>query len=140
MKPQQIIFQADQDDVGDIPGDHLGAAGLDSSIFAFLKRNWTWNTRQGIKPAPPPSKPTTSSAANSAKSNKKIVVTMEPNIKRSQKGQKRKSTEQEGPSKHPSHIVAKKSFPARPGDEADEETPRRISKRGKTYSRVMQVS
>ncbi|XP_046395465.1 general transcription factor 3C polypeptide 1 isoform X2 [Ischnura elegans] len=28
-------------DVGYIPGDHRGAAGLDSAIFSHLKRNWT---------------------------------------------------------------------------------------------------
>ena len=32
-----------QDD-GHIPGDGLGAAGLDSSIFAHLKRNWSTNS------------------------------------------------------------------------------------------------
>ena len=35
-----------------------GAAGLDSSIFAHLKRNWTWNNsanyRKGDKIANPP--------------------------------------------------------------------------------------
>ena len=35
-----------------------GAAGLDSSIFAHLKRNWTWNNsanyRKGDKLASPP--------------------------------------------------------------------------------------
>lgn len=29
-------------DNGDVPGDHLGAAGLDSALFAHLKRNWNW--------------------------------------------------------------------------------------------------
>ncbi|XP_071452736.1 general transcription factor 3C polypeptide 1 isoform X2 [Hetaerina americana] len=28
-------------DIGYIPGDHKGAAGLDSAIFSHLKRNWT---------------------------------------------------------------------------------------------------
>ena len=62
-------------DDGSIPGDGLGqshyhhyhyhyyhlplgAAGLDSSIFAHLKRNWTWNNsanyRKGDKLASPP--------------------------------------------------------------------------------------
>ena len=35
--------EAPNHDDGTIPGDGLGAAGLDSSIFAHLKRNWTWN-------------------------------------------------------------------------------------------------
>merc|ERR1740128_565732 len=41
--------EAPQLDKGDIPGDGLGAGGLDSSIFAHLKRNWIWNsgTRRG---------------------------------------------------------------------------------------------
>lgn len=29
-------------DGGDVPGDHCGAAGLDSALFAHLKRNWNW--------------------------------------------------------------------------------------------------
>ena len=45
-------------DDGSIPGDGLGAAGLDSSIFAHLKRNWTWNNsanyRKGDKLSNPP--------------------------------------------------------------------------------------
>ena len=44
-----VAFQAERDDVGEIPGDHLGAAGLDSSINSYLKRNWTWNARTRIK-------------------------------------------------------------------------------------------
>lgn len=30
-------------DDGHIPGDRRGAAGLDSALFAHLKRNWNWN-------------------------------------------------------------------------------------------------
>lgn len=37
-------------DVGSMPGDRKGAAGIDSACFAHLKRNWNWgfgnNTRQ----------------------------------------------------------------------------------------------
>lgn len=29
-------------DNGLVPGDHRGAAGLDSAFFAHLKRNWSW--------------------------------------------------------------------------------------------------
>ncbi|GLH04289.1 Uncharacterized protein GBIM_10026 [Gryllus bimaculatus] len=29
-------------DTGEVPGDRRGAAGLDSAIFAHLKRNWNW--------------------------------------------------------------------------------------------------
>lgn len=29
-------------DSGGVPGDHCGAAGLDSALFAHLKRNWNW--------------------------------------------------------------------------------------------------
>lgn len=31
-------------DEGQIPGDGLGAAGLDSSFYAHLKRNWIWTS------------------------------------------------------------------------------------------------
>lgn len=31
-------------DKGVIPGDGLGAAGLDSSFYAHLKRNWIWTS------------------------------------------------------------------------------------------------
>lgn len=31
-------------DEGLIPGDGLGAAGLDSSFYAHLKRNWIWTS------------------------------------------------------------------------------------------------
>eukprot|EP00094_Tigriopus_californicus_P009796 TCALIF_09445-PA protein Name:"Similar to Gtf3c1 General transcription factor 3C polypeptide 1 (Rattus norvegicus)" AED:0.03 eAED:0.04 QI:37/0.71/0.62/1/0.85/0.87/8/0/1945 len=33
-----------------IPGDHLGAGGLDSSMFAHLKRNWSWTTSNNARP------------------------------------------------------------------------------------------
>ena len=73
-------------DQGNIPGDHLGPAGLDSSIFAYLKRNWTWNSRQSV----PTAKPAPQSYEKKTRAGKKVLVTMEPNLKRSQKGQKRK--------------------------------------------------
>lgn len=31
-------------DEGIVPGDGLGAAGLDSSFYAHLKRNWVWTS------------------------------------------------------------------------------------------------
>lgn len=31
-------------DDGTIPGDGLGAAGLDSSFYGHLKRNWIWTS------------------------------------------------------------------------------------------------
>ena len=51
-------------DEGIIPGDGLGAAGLDSSFYAHLKRNWIWTSyimdkakKVGVHPGtiPPPS-------------------------------------------------------------------------------------
>jgi len=36
--------QAAAKDTGVVPGDGVGAAGLDSSMFAHLKRNWSWNS------------------------------------------------------------------------------------------------
>lgn len=51
-------------DEGIIPGDGLGAAGLDSSFYAHLKRNWIWTSyimdkakKVGVRPrtvTPPP--------------------------------------------------------------------------------------
>nr|XP_050861343.1 general transcription factor 3C polypeptide 1 [Vespula vulgaris] len=35
--------EAIQLDTGKVPGDHKGAAGIDSAFFAHLKRNWNWN-------------------------------------------------------------------------------------------------
>jgi len=43
LEPRQVDEAPLQDD-GHIPGDGLGAAGLDSSIFAHLKRNWSTNS------------------------------------------------------------------------------------------------
>lgn len=33
---------AAEKDVGYLPGDHLGAAGLDSALFSYIKSNWMW--------------------------------------------------------------------------------------------------
>nr|XP_008195802.1 PREDICTED: uncharacterized protein LOC100142360 isoform X1 [Tribolium castaneum] len=33
------------DDTGALPGDRRGAAGVDSSLWTFVKRNWVWSTR-----------------------------------------------------------------------------------------------
>ena len=51
-------------DEGLIPGDGLGAAGLDSSFYAHLKRNWIWTSyiinkaKRVGRPSPnPPSRP-----------------------------------------------------------------------------------
>ncbi len=41
--------EAEAADDGALPGDGLGAAGFDSSLFAHLKRNWSWNGKQGQK-------------------------------------------------------------------------------------------
>ncbi|KAL1132316.1 hypothetical protein AAG570_010272 [Ranatra chinensis] len=37
-------------DVGYIPGDGLGAVGLDSDMFVHLKRNWYWNNDVKCEP------------------------------------------------------------------------------------------
>ncbi|KAL3287444.1 hypothetical protein HHI36_001915 [Cryptolaemus montrouzieri] len=37
--------QAQDDDTGEIPGDKQGAAGLDSSMWVHLKRNWLWSSK-----------------------------------------------------------------------------------------------
>ena len=92
--------EAKQADIGVIPGDHLGPAGLDSSAFAYLKRNWTWNSK--FQPIPSSSTPILDSSTGSKSihsnriSSKKlnddeiVKVSIVPNVKRSQKGQKRK--------------------------------------------------
>ncbi|XP_074040495.1 general transcription factor 3C polypeptide 1 isoform X2 [Leptinotarsa decemlineata] len=38
--------EAKRDDNGDIPGDKRGAAGLDSSLYSHLVRNWFWASRK----------------------------------------------------------------------------------------------
>lgn len=32
------------EDEGSVPGDGLGAGGLDSSFYSHLKRNWIWTS------------------------------------------------------------------------------------------------
>lgn len=39
----QSIESARENDNGTIPGDHMGAGGLDSSLYAHLQRNWSFN-------------------------------------------------------------------------------------------------
>lgn len=43
--------QADERDLGELPGDQRGAAGLDSYFFAHLERNWAFNPTK-LKPKP----------------------------------------------------------------------------------------
>ena len=102
--------EAKEADTGAIPGDHLGPAGLDSSSFAYLKRNWTWNSK--FQPLPSSSNALADSSVTSKfaqqstnpgskiLNRKSVKVTIEPNVKRSQRGQKRKrslsSSGQEG--------------------------------------------
>lgn len=38
----RVATEAEEHDTGEIPGDRKGAAGLDSSLFAHLKRSWNW--------------------------------------------------------------------------------------------------
>merc|ERR1719183_2675440 len=89
--------EASAADDGSVPGDGLGAAGLDSSIFAHLKRNWTWNNsanyRKGDKLAGPPfllseCSPTVTVATEQGRV--PVTITKQPNVKRTTKGQKRK--------------------------------------------------
>jgi hypothetical protein len=86
-------------DDGSVPGDGLGAAGLDSSVFAHLKRNWTWNTiagsRRGDKLAPPFQPPEPDGRrevelrVGPGASVHRVTVTRQPNVRRTTKGQKR---------------------------------------------------
>ena len=97
--------EAPYHDDGSVPGDGLGAAGLDSSIFAHLKRNWTWNNsanyRKGDKLASPPflmSEMTETErrvSVNTAQGKTLVSVTKQPNVKKTTKGQKRKRTNSE---------------------------------------------
>lgn len=43
--------QAKERDRGELPGDHRGAAGLDSYFFAHLERNWAFNPMK-LRPTP----------------------------------------------------------------------------------------
>ena len=125
--------EAKEADTGMIPGDHLGPAGLDSSSFAYLKRNWTWNSKFQAFPsssnALADSTGTSkfallSSNAGSKIQNKKSVkITIEPNVKRSQRGQKRKrslsSSGQEGMKKKVSFRDEPNAFSIQEGTAAE---------------------
>jgi len=95
--------EAEIQDDGTIPGDGLGAAGLDSSIFAHLKRNWTWNSsamhRKGDKLAAPPfimsEISNKSVTVKTSHGRTKVTVSKQPNVKRTTKGQKRKRANSE---------------------------------------------
>ncbi|XP_058798386.1 general transcription factor 3C polypeptide 1 [Phymastichus coffea] len=60
-KPEMIeatrvktVAEAIVDDIGFVPGDRKGAAGIDSAFFSHLKRNWNWiNAVQQSKPKKP---------------------------------------------------------------------------------------
>ena len=116
-------------DDGSIPGDGLGrksstngysgckgnslagAAGLDSSIFAHLKRNWTWNNsanyRKGDKLSAPPfimsevSENDPCVSINTPAQSQGIPVNQNPKVKRIMKGQKRKRNVEPEKSKLP---------------------------------------
>jgi len=98
-------------DDGHVPGDGLGAAGLDSSIFAHLKRNWTWNTsagcRKGDKLIVPPFSMTELPEGNHFRSGMMgtgagvVLTSTKPNVKRTTKGQKRKASSPEPSSEPP---------------------------------------
>ena len=38
--PEEALIEDD----GHVPGDHMGAAGIDSALFSHLKRNWNWDS------------------------------------------------------------------------------------------------
>ncbi|XP_063221021.1 general transcription factor 3C polypeptide 1 isoform X2 [Bacillus rossius redtenbacheri] len=42
--------EAAANDTGTVPGDRRGAAGLDSALFAHLKRNWSWTNQNFTGP------------------------------------------------------------------------------------------
>ena len=95
-------------DDGSVPGDGLGAAGLDSSIFAHLKRNWTWNAgegggRRGEKLTPSFILPGETSIRTEG-GVKRVVVGRRPNEKRTTKGQKRKRATSPKPKSESSRV------------------------------------
>ncbi|CAG2055942.1 unnamed protein product, partial [Timema podura] len=45
-------MEAPKMDIGAVPGDRRGAAGLDSALFSHLKRNWNWNSSTQISSQP----------------------------------------------------------------------------------------
>lgn len=77
--------EASTKDLGFIPGDRKGAAGLDSALFAHLKRNWNWGEdyyrckqykNGGRSSSPPPKEPITVNISELAKpAEKKKVYT-----------------------------------------------------------------
>ncbi|KAG5343225.1 TF3C1 factor, partial [Acromyrmex heyeri] len=44
--PKEVVER----DTGLVPGDHKGAAGTDSALFAHLKRNWNWSSNSTKHP------------------------------------------------------------------------------------------
>ncbi|BES97387.1 general transcription factor 3C polypeptide [Nesidiocoris tenuis] len=63
--------EAYEKDVGYLPGDHLGAAGLDSDLFAHLKRNWYYPSEGKLEA-------TTHKAAEHHKTAKRVGRKREP--------------------------------------------------------------
>lgn len=59
-------------DAGDVPGDHSGAAGLDSSLFVHLKRNW--NSPDLVAPQRPPQPPPEPPKPQKTKPQRKKVI------------------------------------------------------------------
>lgn len=52
----QTVTTAVANDIGHIPGDARGAAGLDSSLYSHLKRNWNWSAKVNMNHRNPPYK------------------------------------------------------------------------------------
>lgn len=71
--------QAKERDIGVIPGDHRGAAGLDSYFFAHLERNWTFNR---IKYKPKPQAKSKNNSAQPMKYNRMVRMTRDVNLKK----------------------------------------------------------
>lgn len=72
-------------DDGSVPGDGLGAAGLDSSIFAHLKRNWSWHGGgEGSR-----EQDDQEVTIRTQQGRERVTVSRQPNVKRSTRGQKR---------------------------------------------------
>jgi general transcription factor 3C polypeptide 1 len=69
-------------DTGETPGDSLGAAGCDSSLFCHLKRNWKWVQRDGNTPRrAKPEAPTTVVKVSTEKKRKKGEKAQIPTVK-----------------------------------------------------------
>lgn len=115
--PEEVVLL----DIGDVPGDHLGAAGLDSAMFAHLKRNWNWFNHVSDSDIDGAHTPVVNDHLPQAKKSKGRVVTLGAKSKKQIAGE----------TLSPRNFVPKKSD--------KNETPKTTVERKKRSSRQNQV-